>query len=112
MRTPRGKLLLVLAVVLVVAGTGWGVGTLLRSPADEAAARKPPEPSLVTVAVERRELAREAMRDPVFREVVAQADTAVPGDARKLPNTNTLLNRHDVIGIKTGSGTAAGGNLM
>ncbi|NYF41479.1 peptidoglycan-binding protein [Streptosporangium sandarakinum] len=55
MRTPRGKLLLVLAVVLV-AGTGWGVGTLLRSPADEAAARKPPEPSLVTVAVERREL--------------------------------------------------------
>ncbi|MEU0477835.1 peptidoglycan-binding protein [Streptosporangium sp. NPDC006013] len=56
MRTPRGKLLLVLAVVLVVAGTGWGVGTLLRSPADEAAARKPPKPSLVTAAVERRKL--------------------------------------------------------
>ncbi|MFC5827118.1 peptidoglycan-binding protein [Nonomuraea insulae] len=56
MRTPRGKLLLVSAVVLVVAGTGWGVGTLLRSPADEAAARKPPKPSLVTAAVERREL--------------------------------------------------------
>ncbi|HUR06276.1 MAG TPA: peptidoglycan-binding protein [Nonomuraea sp.] len=56
MRTPRGKLLLVLAVVLVVAGTGWGVGTLLRSPADEAAARKPPRPSLVTAAVERRKL--------------------------------------------------------
>ncbi|MEV4246034.1 peptidoglycan-binding protein [Streptosporangium canum] len=56
MRTPRGKLLLVLAVVLVVAGAGWGVGTLLRSPADEAAARKPPKPSLVTAAVERREL--------------------------------------------------------
>ncbi|MER6947496.1 peptidoglycan-binding protein [Nonomuraea sp. NPDC000554] len=56
MRTPRGKLLLVLAVVVVVAGTGWGVGTLLRSPADEAAARKPPKPSLVTAAVERRKL--------------------------------------------------------
>ncbi|MGW4471837.1 peptidoglycan-binding protein [Nonomuraea sp. NPDC004354] len=56
MRTPRGKLLLVLAVVLVVAGTGWGVGTLLRSPADEAAARRPPKPSLVTAAVERRKL--------------------------------------------------------
>ncbi|MEU4233588.1 peptidoglycan-binding protein [Nonomuraea sp. NPDC026600] len=56
MRTPRGKLLLVSAVVLVVAGTGWGVGTLLRSPADEAAARKPPRPSLVTAPVERREL--------------------------------------------------------
>ncbi|MET9243139.1 peptidoglycan-binding protein [Nonomuraea sp. NPDC003709] len=56
MRTPRGKLLLVLAVVLAVAGTGWGVAALLRSPADEAAARKPPRPSLVTVAVERRKL--------------------------------------------------------
>ncbi|WP_433352711.1 peptidoglycan-binding protein [Microtetraspora malaysiensis] len=56
MRTPRGKLLLVLAVVLAVAGTGWGVGALLRSPADEAAARKPPKPSLVTAAVERRKL--------------------------------------------------------
>ncbi|MEU1392201.1 MULTISPECIES: peptidoglycan-binding domain-containing protein [unclassified Nonomuraea] len=56
MRTPRGKLLLVLAVVLAVAGTGWGVGTRLRSPADEAAARRPPVPSLVTVEVERRRL--------------------------------------------------------
>ncbi|MDP9869545.1 MULTISPECIES: peptidoglycan-binding protein [Streptosporangium] len=56
MRTPRGKLLLVLAVVLMVAGAGWGVSTLLRSPADEAAARKPPRPSLVTVEVERRKL--------------------------------------------------------
>ncbi|MGW4408235.1 peptidoglycan-binding protein [Nonomuraea sp. NPDC004702] len=56
MRTPRGKLLLVLVVVLAVAGTGWGVGTRLRSPADEAAARRPPVPSLVTVEVERRRL--------------------------------------------------------
>ncbi|MGV9598624.1 D-alanyl-D-alanine carboxypeptidase family protein [Streptosporangium sandarakinum] len=70
------------------------------------------EDSTVSTAADQLKLAREAMRDPVFREVVAQADTAVPGDARKLPNTNTLLNRHNVIGIKTGSGTAAGGNLM
>ncbi|MER5419072.1 peptidoglycan-binding protein [Streptosporangium roseum] len=55
-RTPRGTLLLVLAVVVVVAGAGWGVSTLLRSPADEAAARKPPRPSLVTATVERRKL--------------------------------------------------------
>ncbi|MFI6927316.1 peptidoglycan-binding protein [Nonomuraea spiralis] len=56
MRTPRGKLLVVLAVVVVIAAAGWGVGTLLRSPADEAAARRPPKPSLVTVEVERRKL--------------------------------------------------------
>ncbi|MFF3669555.1 D-alanyl-D-alanine carboxypeptidase family protein [Microtetraspora malaysiensis] len=70
------------------------------------------EDSTVSIAADQLKLAKEAMREPVFREVVAQVDTAVPGDARKLHNTNTLLNRHGVIGIKTGSGTAAGGNLM
>ncbi|WP_433221323.1 D-alanyl-D-alanine carboxypeptidase family protein [Microtetraspora malaysiensis] len=70
------------------------------------------EDSTVSIAADQLKLAKEAMRDPAFREVVAQVDTAVPGDARKLHNTNTLLNRHGVIGIKTGSGTAAGGNLM
>ncbi|MEV4175525.1 hypothetical protein [Nonomuraea sp. NPDC049709] len=70
------------------------------------------EDSTVSTAADQLKLAREAMRDPVLREVVAQAATAVPGDARRLPNTNTLLNKHGVIGIKTGSGTAAGGNLM
>ncbi|MFI6927311.1 D-alanyl-D-alanine carboxypeptidase family protein [Nonomuraea spiralis] len=70
------------------------------------------EDSTVSTAADQLKLAREAMRDPVLREVVAQTDTSVPGEAGRLPNTNTLLNRHGVIGIKTGSGTAAGGNLM
>jgi serine-type D-Ala-D-Ala carboxypeptidase (penicillin-binding protein 5/6) len=70
------------------------------------------EDDTVSTAADQLKLAKEAMRDPVFREVVSQADTVVPGDARRLPNTNTLLNRHGLIGIKTGSGTAAGGNLM
>ncbi|WP_214409199.1 D-alanyl-D-alanine carboxypeptidase family protein [Sphaerisporangium fuscum] len=70
------------------------------------------EDTTVSTAPDQLKLAREAMGDPVFRAVVAQADTAVPGDTRRLSNTNTLLNRHGVIGIKTGSGTAAGGNLM
>ncbi|GAA4558022.1 serine hydrolase [Planotetraspora kaengkrachanensis] len=70
------------------------------------------EDSTVSTAADQLKLAKEAIRDPVFAEVVSQAETAVPGDERRLPNTNTLLNRHGVIGIKTGSGTAAGGNLM
>ncbi|NUP62782.1 MAG: hypothetical protein HOV96_11915 [Nonomuraea sp.] len=52
------------------------------------------------------------MRVPALREAVARTETYVPGDSRRLPDTNTLLNRHGVIGVKTGSGTAAGGNLM
>ncbi|MFB9469350.1 D-alanyl-D-alanine carboxypeptidase family protein [Nonomuraea salmonea] len=70
------------------------------------------EDSTVSTASDQLKLAGAAMRDPVFRAVVAQKDTAVPGDSGRLPSTNTLLGRHGVIGVKTGSGTAAGGNLM
>ncbi|MEV8635541.1 peptidoglycan-binding protein [Streptosporangium sp. NPDC051023] len=56
MRSPRRKLLIVLVGVLAIAGAGWVVSTRLRSPADEAAARTPPRPSLVTAPVERRKL--------------------------------------------------------
>ncbi|MFI7415734.1 D-alanyl-D-alanine carboxypeptidase family protein [Nonomuraea sp. NPDC049684] len=70
------------------------------------------EDTTVSTAADQLRLARAAMGDPVLRAVVAQTDTSVPGDARRLHNTNTLLNRHGVIGIKTGSGTAAGGSLM
>ncbi|MFI6290792.1 peptidoglycan-binding protein [Nonomuraea sp. NPDC050790] len=49
-------LALVVAGVLVIAAAGWVVGSRLRSPADEAAARRAPKPSLVTAPVERRKL--------------------------------------------------------
>lgn len=49
-------LALVVAGVLVIAGVGWVVGSRLRSPADEASARRPPKPSLVTAPAERRKL--------------------------------------------------------
>lgn len=45
-----------LAGVVLVALAGWAVSTRLRSPADEAARRAAPKPSLVTAAVERRRL--------------------------------------------------------
>ncbi|GGK67921.1 hypothetical protein Ppa06_28960 [Planomonospora parontospora subsp. parontospora] len=45
-----------LAGIVVIAGAGWAVGTRLRSPADEAALRQPPKPSLVTSPVVRRKL--------------------------------------------------------
>ncbi|GAA5766385.1 hypothetical protein Aros01_02884 [Streptosporangium roseum] len=40
----------------MIAGAGWAVGSRLRSPADEASARRPPKPSLVTAPVELRRL--------------------------------------------------------
>ncbi|MEU0564975.1 peptidoglycan-binding protein [Nonomuraea sp. NPDC005983] len=56
MRSPRRLLLTIVAGVLAIAAVGWAVGARLRSPADEAALRKAPKPSLVTAAVERTKL--------------------------------------------------------
>ncbi|GAA3126121.1 hypothetical protein GCM10010466_16270 [Planomonospora alba] len=55
-RSPKRLLAGVLAGLAVITGAGWAVGTRLRSPADEAALRRPPEPSLVTSPVVRRKL--------------------------------------------------------
>ncbi|MFF5206668.1 peptidoglycan-binding protein [Streptosporangium sp. NPDC000396] len=46
----------IVAGVVVIAGAGWAVGTQLRSPADEAALRQPPKPSLITSPVVRKKL--------------------------------------------------------
>ncbi|WP_261717305.1 serine hydrolase [Streptomyces sp. FZ201] len=70
------------------------------------------EPSTRSTAADQLKLARKAMHDEVFRSVVAQRDTSVPGSSRALPNTNALLDAPGVVGIKTGSSTPAGGALM
>ncbi|MFD9604798.1 D-alanyl-D-alanine carboxypeptidase family protein [Streptomyces sp. NPDC059970] len=57
-------------------------------------------------------LARQVMKDPVLRAVVAMRETTVPGVPGTITNSNRLLEKPGVIGLKTGSGTAAGGNLM
>ncbi|MFE0107397.1 D-alanyl-D-alanine carboxypeptidase family protein [Streptomyces sp. NPDC059009] len=54
--------------------------------------------------------ARQAIKQPVLRAVVAQR--SVTGPTMPGPVTNTLLDRPGVIGLKTGSSTPAGGNLM
>ncbi|MEV8630055.1 peptidoglycan-binding protein [Streptosporangium sp. NPDC051023] len=56
MRSRRKVLAGIVAGTVAIAGLGWAVGTRLRSPADEAAARRPPEPSLITFPVTRRKL--------------------------------------------------------
>jgi D-alanyl-D-alanine carboxypeptidase (penicillin-binding protein 5/6) len=62
------------------------------------------EPSTKSTAVDQLKLAREVMKDAVFR--------SIPGVPGPLANVNTLLGRFGVIGIKTGSSTPAGGALM
>ncbi|WTZ69086.1 D-alanyl-D-alanine carboxypeptidase [Streptomyces sp. NBC_01383] len=57
-------------------------------------------------------LARQTMKDPTLRAVVAMRSTTVPGEPDPVVNTNRLLDRPGVVGLKTGSSTPAGGALM
>ncbi|MET7501091.1 D-alanyl-D-alanine carboxypeptidase family protein [Streptomyces microflavus] len=70
------------------------------------------ESSTRSTAADQLRLARAAMRDPVFREIVATRTVEAPGAGVTFRNTNKLLGRDGVIGLKTGSSTPAGGNLV
>ncbi|MFI9081504.1 D-alanyl-D-alanine carboxypeptidase family protein [Streptomyces sioyaensis] len=64
-----------------------------------------------STATDQLKLARAAMKDSTFRSVVATPDIVIHGVGR-IHNSNTLLMNPGVVGIKTGSTTPAGGNLM
>ena len=65
----------------------------------------------VGTAMDQLELARAAAANPVLMSIVGQPALTLP-DGTTLRNYDTLLDRHGVIGIKTGSTTAAGGCFM
>ncbi|MFD7572268.1 hypothetical protein ACFV6U_17360, partial [Streptomyces sp. NPDC059810] len=68
-------------------------------------------PTTTSTAADQVRLTRAAMEDPVFRAVVATRETTVPG-LGTITNTNPLLDTPGVLGVKTGSSTPAGGNLL
>ncbi|MFC9858155.1 MULTISPECIES: D-alanyl-D-alanine carboxypeptidase family protein [unclassified Streptomyces] len=70
------------------------------------------EASTKSTATDQLKLARAAMKDPAFRQIVATPTVTAPGIGVEIPNTNRLLGENGVIGLKTGSSTPAGGNLM
>src|SRR5262249_43483683 len=65
----------------------------------------------VSTAADQIKLAREAMADPTFAEIVALPSTVLPV-AGLVPNYNELVGREGFVGIKTGSDEAAGGCLL
>ncbi|WP_328465030.1 D-alanyl-D-alanine carboxypeptidase family protein [Streptomyces sp. NBC_00448] len=69
------------------------------------------EETTVSTAVDQLKLAREVMKNDVFRSVVAMPNVDIPGVGRIYNNNNDLV-KVGVVGIKTGSSTPAGGALM
>lgn len=70
------------------------------------------EQSTRSTADDQLKLAKAAMDQPVLRQVVGMRETTIPGIPGPVVNTNKLLGRPGVVGLKTGSTTPAGGNLM
>ncbi|WNF27611.1 serine hydrolase [Streptomyces sp. C11-1] len=70
------------------------------------------EKTTVSTAGDQLKLAQAVMRNDVFREVVDMPQVEIEGIDGKIYNNNTLLLEPGVSGIKTGSSTPAGGNLL
>ncbi len=62
----------------------------------------------VSNAVDQIKIAQVAMQDPAFREIVATPQAVLPV-AGKVFNVNSMLGKHGIVGIKTGSGVKAKG---
>jgi D-alanyl-D-alanine carboxypeptidase (penicillin-binding protein 5/6) len=67
-------------------------------------------PATVSTAADQLVLARAAMADPVFAEIVAMREADLPGIG-PIATTNQILGEGGVVGIKTGFTEEAGGNL-
>lgn len=70
------------------------------------------EKTTVSTATDQLKLAQAVMRSEIFREIVNMPDVEIKGIDGKIYNNNTLLPEPGVSGIKTGSSTPAGGNLL
>ncbi|MFG2588880.1 D-alanyl-D-alanine carboxypeptidase [Streptomyces sp. NPDC048438] len=57
-------------------------------------------------------LAKAVMQNDVFREIVNMPQAEIPGIGKMIYNNNNILLEPGVSGIKTGSSTPAGGNLI
>ncbi|MFJ1846380.1 D-alanyl-D-alanine carboxypeptidase family protein [Streptomyces sp. NPDC088146] len=70
------------------------------------------EKTTVSTAEDQLKLARAVMQNEVFREIVDTPQIQIPGIDQTIYNNNTILLEPGVSGIKTGSSTPAGGNLL
>ncbi|MFD7066029.1 serine hydrolase [Streptomyces sp. NPDC059913] len=66
----------------------------------------------VSTAEDQLKLARAVMQNDVFRGIVDTPQINIPGIDQTIYNNNTILLEPGVSGIKTGSSTPAGGNLL
>ncbi|MGW6567806.1 D-alanyl-D-alanine carboxypeptidase family protein [Streptomyces sp. NPDC054975] len=70
------------------------------------------ESTTVSTPLDQLKLAKAVMQYDVFREIVNMPNLVVDGIPGKVENNNNIILEPGVSGIKTGSSTPAGGNLL
>ncbi|WP_329038286.1 D-alanyl-D-alanine carboxypeptidase [Streptomyces sp. NBC_00178] len=70
------------------------------------------EPTTRSTPADQLKLARAVTQNDVFREIVNMPQADIPGIGKTIYNNNNILLEPGVSGIKTGSSTPAGGNLV
>ncbi|AXE78475.1 D-alanyl-D-alanine carboxypeptidase [Streptomyces atratus] len=70
------------------------------------------ESSTTSTPADQLKLAKAVMQNDVFREIVNMPQADIPGIGKTIYNNNVILLEPGVSGIKTGSSTPAGGNLV
>ncbi len=96
----RGTVLAIsVGLVVSAAAGGWLVGRGIESPAEAAARAEPPEPSLITVSVEKTTLSADviARGDIVFDDPVSVASTGSTGEAGVTPVVTKLPSEGDEL---------------
>jgi D-alanyl-D-alanine carboxypeptidase (penicillin-binding protein 5/6) len=69
------------------------------------------DPAGVSVPEDLVEIARTAMRIPVFSEIVHHSDTVLPVVGR-VRNYDRIIGQAGIVGVKTGNSNAVGGNFV
>ncbi|WP_274559643.1 D-alanyl-D-alanine carboxypeptidase [Streptomyces spiramyceticus] len=70
------------------------------------------DPTTVSTATDQLKLAKAVLENDVFQEIVNTPEIEIPGLDGKIYNNNNILLEPGVSGVKTGSSTPAGGNLL
>lgn len=96
----------VLVAVVLVGALGWIGGSRIASPAELAARAEPPEPSLITVAVERRTLSADIVTrgDIGFADPVSVSPVGATGE----PDARQVVTRLPEEGAELVEGSVAG----
>ncbi|MHB8669189.1 MAG: peptidoglycan-binding protein [Acidimicrobiales bacterium] len=80
----------ILAGTIGAAGLGWVAGRTVRSPGQIAAKTAPPSPSLITVAVEKRQLSADVIARGTVRHGALQPVTLIPSTVKSAQDILTV----------------------